>query len=521
MTIGRAIDCSIPVKDRFLSRRHAELRSSAGEWVVWDCDSANGTWLNGERIRESRPLRDGDRIRLGDTEIVFSLQSSTDRLWIAGHDSPRPDISIPLNEALKPETETSVELGGGSVERLIRLSTLAGDLINDHPADQLFGYILERVLAHLDASRAALAMEDEQGELTVSEVRRSLVDDQSELRISSTLVREVMHDKRVVSYVDVAGDARLSQAHSIVTQGIRSIIAAPLVVDDRVVGILYVDWVLRQTPISEQDVRLVAQIARFAAMKVETSLLREEAIAKKLMDEELKTASAVQESLLPDMSPRIPGYTLYGRQYPCRTVGGDYFDFVIRPDGRLYFIIADISGKGVTAALLMAGLQSAFRIFVRNDPQPARLVEELNETTIESTPASRFVTLIAGVLEPATGAVELTNAGHVYPVILSRNPRELAESDLVVGIRRGTRYRGHRFVLDRGDSLLLFTDGLSEVENPLGEQFRMRSILELADTFRGADAREIGEEIEDLVTSFAAGIPFADDLTMVTISRNR
>ena len=519
-TIGRAIDCTIPIRDRFLSRHHAELVASDQGWVLVDRGSANGTWLNGDRVRETRPLRDGDLIRLGDTEIVFSTQMSTDRLLTVGNLESKPTISIPLDEALEVEVESAGVLTGGSVERLLTLTTLAGDLISEHPSEELFGYILDRILIHLDASRAAIALGAGDGEFTLNEVRRRHADDETELAISKTLLREVMHDKKVVSYVDVAEDEKLSRAHSIVMQGIRSIISAPLVVDERVVGILYVDWVLRRIPISEEDVRLVAQIARFAAMKVETARLREASVAKKIMDEEMKTASAVQAGLLPQKTPDVGGYSFYGRQYPCRTVGGDYFDFIARPDGRIYFIIADISGKGVTAALLMAGLQSAFRIFIRRDPEPANLVEELNEAMIESTPVSRFVTLVAGIVDPSIGVVRYTNAGHVPPIALSSEPKELDQTDLVVGIRSNVRYRTHELKLAPGDSMLLFTDGLSEVESPSGEPFEVETLIRLAPSLRGLEAREIGERVEDLVTDFSAGVPFADDLTMLVISRN-
>src|SRR5258708_29056628 len=141
-------------------------------------------------------------------------------------------------------------------------------------------------------------------------------------------------------------------------RAIRSILCATLTIGNSVVGVLYVDSLFSHKQIEADDVRLIGQIARFAAAKLETTRLREEAIEKRIMDEELKTASVIQRRLLPPAPTGIAGYSLIGANHPCRTVSGDYYDFVVRPDGKLYFVIADVSGKGVTAGVLRSRLAS-------------------------------------------------------------------------------------------------------------------------------------------------------------------
>src|SRR5207237_8093018 len=137
-------------------------------------------------------------------------------------------------------------------------------------------------------------------------------------------------------------------AQSFIMQGIHSILCAPLMIGNSVVGVLYVDYLFTQRGIKEEDVKLVAQIGRFAAIKLETTRLREDAIQKRIMDEELRTASNIQKRLLPAAPAGIAGYTFVGTNQACRTVSGDYYDFAIRPDGMVYFVIGDVSGKGVT-----------------------------------------------------------------------------------------------------------------------------------------------------------------------------
>src|SRR3954447_18243879 len=289
VSIGRASDCSIPVKDRYLSRKHAEIVADHGSWVLKDCGSANGTYLNGNRVERDHPLRTGDRIRLGDTEIVFeTAEHNTDRMLAVADTSPSITISIPVHEIEEPERADT----GGDLAKLKTLNLLARELIEDRPTEELFGFIVDRVLEHTQASRAALGLLGADGKSFVNvEVRRQDRTDTSELRISHTVLLEVVEEKKALAFMDVSMDEKLSRAQSIIMQGIRSILCAPLMIGDSVVGVLYVDYLFNQRKISEDDVRLVAQIARFAAIKLETTRLREEAIQKRIMDEELKTAS--------------------------------------------------------------------------------------------------------------------------------------------------------------------------------------------------------------------------------------
>src|SRR5436853_3716327 len=265
--------------------------------------------------------------------------------------------------------------------------------------------------------------------------------------------------------MDVSVDEKLRRAQSIIMQGIRSILCAPLMIGDAVVGVLYVDYLFNQRKISEQDVRLVAQIARFAAIKLETTRLREDAIQKRIMDEELKTASTIQRGLLPAAPAGVPGYTFAGSSRPCRTVSGDYYDFVVRPDGKVYFAIADVSGKGVTAGLMMAGLQASFRIFCKSNPTPAELVSELNVALKENLPQSKFVTLFLGRLDINTGLVEYANAGHTPPLwIRAGDVIELEETDLVLGVVTQAGYLNRTLQLDPGDAPVLFPDVVPQAE---------------------------------------------------------
>lgn len=519
VSIGRASDCSIPIKDRYLSRKHAEIIAEGNAWILKDLGSANGTYLNGSRVERDEQLKTGDRIRLGDTEIVFETSDrSTDRfIAVASESHVSATIAIPVHDiADKPEAQ--------DVARLQTLTLLARELIEDRPMDELFGFIVDRVMEHLHPSRAAIALLGPDGRsFTKVEVRRQDERDASELTISHTLLAEIVEEKKALAFVDVEADEKLRTAKSIIMQGIHSILCAPLMIGNSVVGVLYVDYLFTQRSISEDDVRLVAQIGRFAAIKLETTRLREEAIQKRIMDEELKMASGIQRRLLPAAPTGIPGFTFVGKNEPCRTVSGDYYDFAIRPNGKVYFVIGDVSGKGVTAGLMMAGLQVAFRIFSKADPDPATLVTQLNLALKENLPQSKFVTLFLGRLDINTGAIEYVNAGHTPPLWLRRgSTTELTDSDLLLGVVTRAEFINRELTLAPGDSLVLFTDGVTEARNAEGNDLGSTTIGDALVQLHGSDANTIAASVADTVLQHVGDNEnLDDDVTVLIVSRAR
>jgi serine phosphatase RsbU (regulator of sigma subunit) len=518
VSIGRASECAIPIKDRFLSRKHAEIVAEGDRWILKDLGSVNGTYINGSRVVKNVLLKGGDRIRLGDSEIVFETpENPTDKFLAVADTAERPSISIPVTEINHPRVEAT------DVSRLQTLTALAGELIEDHPMNALFGFIVDRVMQHLQPSRAALALLADDGlSFSQVELRRRDQTDSSELTISRTLLAEVVHEKRALAFMNVAGDEKLSRAKSIIIQGIHSVLCAPVMIGESVVGVLYVDYLLNQRDISEDDVRLVAQIARFAAIKLETTRLREEAIQKRITDEELKTAANIQRRLLPPAPTGVSGFTFIGSNQACRTVSGDYYDFVVRPNGRIYFVIADVSGKGVTAGLMMAGLQVAFRIFSKADSDPATLVSQLNASLRETLPRSKFVSLFLGRLDTTTGEIEYVNAGHTPPLwIRSDGVEEVVAGDILLGIITLAEYSNHKLQLAPGDSLVLFTDGVTEAQDSSGEELGAETLVQSMKGLHAATADAVASAVaESVLNHVGDSDELDDDVTILVVSRD-
>ncbi len=518
ITIGRASDCTIPIRDRYLSRRHAEIVPVAGDWILKDCGSANGTYLNGLRVETEKLLASGDRIRLGDSEVVFQMQDLLSTSIAVGESPISPTISIPYRDIVDTQPGPTIDL-----DRLRILNALAVELIEDHPLDRLFGFVVDRLLQHLRPSRVAIALLNEEGSaFTMIEVRRSSDADDGELTISRTLLREVVEERRVLAFVDTSADERLASAKSIVMQGIRSAIIAPLSLDGNVAGVLYLDYLQTNHLVSDEDVHLLGQIARLASIKLETTRLREAAIQKRLIEEELRTAASIQRGLLPREPPRIPGFTVAGSNRPCQTVSGDYYDFILQPDGRLWFVIADVAGKGVTAALIMASLQSAFRILVKEDPVPDRLAARLNETLRESLSDTRFVTMILGRLDPSSGSIEFTNAGHPHPIHVSRTGTEqVGFTNLLVGLFPIPPYVTQTAHLEPGESLVLFTDGAFECCSEEGAELGIPGVHKAVESGWGRPAEEVVERLRSEVLRHVRNpSEITDDLTVLVLARD-
>ncbi len=518
ITMGRSADCTLPIRDRFLSRHHAEFLFQNGAWHILDCGSANGTFLNGTRLEVIERLRDGDIVMLGDSELqIGGPVESTPRFSVDDSNSGL-SIAIPIKQ-IGDITDTHREAGA---EGLRILNRLAMELIEDRPMSELFDFIVERVMHLMSPSRCAVALLNPDSKSFQSVYMRCRTDsDSQDLTISRTLLEEVVVKKNVLSFNDVSQNENLAMAKSIIGQAIRSALCAPLIVGDKVLGVLYLDYLLTQRTITEPDVRLVAQISRVAAAKLETTRLREESHIKAKMEEELRTAYVIQSRLLPSRPPTVEGYRLAGVNRPVRTVSGDYYDFVERPDGRIYFIIGDVSGKGITAALVMASLATAFSIFTKDDPTPAGLLRSINQTLAPKTAPSKFATIFAGLLDPTSGVVSFANAGHTPPLVLRSGKVDvLGTTDMVVGLFPQAQYRDQSLTLGAGEALLMFTDGVIEAENPSGEEMGHPVVCEAAASWHSQDAATVIERLEKFVLDFTAGTPLGDDLTVLALSRS-
>ncbi|MBW3565553.1 MAG: SpoIIE family protein phosphatase [Acidobacteria bacterium] len=521
VTIGRAESCTIQIPDRYLSRQHAQLTRKGDAWFVSDKGSANGTYLNGHRVESLIPVTPRDRITIGENEIIMVDEGETappSRLTITP-DLPSSTINLSL-PAIDASTKKRSE--DRQTERLNLLNRLAMELLEEKPMEELFDFIVDKVMELFTPTRVALGvLAPDRETFTDVRVRRSSDEEDADLRISRTLLNEVVEKRRAVSFADDSDFSDLAAAKSIAGQSIRAALCAPIIVRDEVTGILYIDYKLTQRLITEEDVALAAQVARIAARKLETTLLREEVEAKQRMEKELETAFLIQSRLLPSTTPEVEGFIFASYNQPCRTVGGDYYDFVVRPDGRIYVIIADVSGKGITAALVMAGVAASFYTMALYDHSPSRILTDLNRMLAAKTDPSMFVTAFCALVDPATGKVSYCNGGHNPPILIAADQVTQIETNpgVALGVLGSYVYTEGELEMPKGGTLFLYTDGITEAANAEYELFEVGRLIETLERRQSEDPREIALESVRAATEFAGGASQSDDIAIVCVQR--
>jgi sigma-B regulation protein RsbU (phosphoserine phosphatase) len=259
--------------------------------------------------------------------------------------------------------------------------------------------------------------------------------------------------------------------------------------------------------------------ARLERRNVELlSMVQAGAARLEIQNEELQRAREIQDSLLPKKIPQLPGFEVASAWQPARAVGGDYFDVLKLGENRLAICIADVSGKGVPAALLMANVQASLRASVRDLDSPERVCSIINGMLCNNIGADRFVTFFCGVLDAGTRSFRYCNAGHPYPILVSSGAvRTLDQGGAVLGVFPAWTYQNSSVDLSSGDRLLLFTDGITEAEGQQGEEFGMEKVAAFAKAHAANSAAKMNQQLLAEVTEFC-GARFQDDATLLVLA---
>ncbi|HEY3174291.1 MAG TPA: SpoIIE family protein phosphatase [Candidatus Polarisedimenticolia bacterium] len=532
LSIGRSSKNDVNLSfDLSLSRFHAEVTRGNGKYFVADVGSRNGTSLNGKPVLAPAELTVGDRITLGETTILFAAEQEP---RVAIEDSPAlsPDsstVTIHLEEILSspPSRQSGPQSAPSAQEtpdnRMLAVLTRAGmELINYRPLEEVLEVIMDLVFEAIPAERGFLMLLEGEGKELVSKVVRDLKRSYGgKISLSRSIARTVVEKRQSVLTSDAQTDERFKMKESIVLQGIRSAMCVPLWNNREVIGLIYVDTLNAARTFSPEDLKLLTLLANIAAVKIENAKLFEDTIEKQRMEKELKNAAEIQRKLLPVGNPTFEGYEVVGFNDPCREVGGDYFDFMERGPGRLGIAIADVSGKGTGAALLMATVRASFRAHVGASAGIQDLIKSLNETILQSAKENNFVSFYYGEIDAASGAVECVNAGHNAPILMRATGQveRLKADGLILGVFAGARYGLNKVTIGPGDLLVAFSDGVPEAQNEAGEEFGEDRLLGLLKEQRGAGAQAIQDLVKENVRSFMGLAPQYDDITLLVVKR--
>ncbi len=518
LSVGRssAAEISFP-EDAGLSRQHFQLEAENGGWTVEDLGSKNGTFVNGNAVKTRVRLEPGDRISAGRLTIVFDPAAGAAPVVVfEGEETEGPGSATfvtSLEGALASQTRvrTAGAPGAAQVQALIKAGR---ELAGNRPLAQLFPVILDLALEAVGARRGVVMTMDD-GELTAQANKGE------GFRISTAVRDRVLNLKASVLVRDTELDDAFRGRHSIVEQKVHTLMAVPLQTGDRIIGLIYVDSPSMVREFSREDLSLLTVMANVAAIRIEHARLAEIEQADRLLQRELEQAAEIQRSLLPASPPAAEGVDLAGYNAPCRTVGGDYYDFLRAGDGRMLLLLGDVSGKGMPASLLMVGMHARVHALAENLSDTGVLMSRLNAATCESCPSNRFVTLFCAALDPATGELAWANAGHNPPFVV-RAAGEVAVLEgggPPLGIRRDARYEEYRGRLGPGEMLVVYSDGVTEATNAAEEEFGEARLGEVLCANRARPAVQVVEAVRQAVADFTAGAPVADDLTIVVARR--
>jgi phosphoserine phosphatase RsbU/P len=526
LSLGRSADNDLAYpEDPWLSRYHLTFEKHTDGWFVKDCASRNGTVVNAASLKEAHRLRAGDRIYVGHLTIEVREPAP---------EAPKPVISFVPQEEERITREATIvtsldkllgkTAGNGARQerevpaittRVVAALIRAGQELAGHrPLDELFDVILKLALSAMEAKRGVI-MTLEDGELIV---RASEGDGFS---ISTAVRDRILRQRCSLVIGDTQLDDALRQQRSIMMHRVRSMMGVPLQTGDRVIGLIYVDNGAILRPFTQEDLDLLTVMANVAAIRIEHARLAEVEQSEKLMELELAQASEIQSMLLPTEAPSYPGYDLAGHNLPCRTVGGDYFDFVPYADGRVALVVGDVSGKGLPAALLMSSLQARVQMLSETGPDPASAVTLLNRNLAERCPAGKFVTFFYALLDPASGSLTYSNAGHNYPLLLREDGsvEELSGGGMVLGLFPSIRYELRETKLEPGDMLVLYSDGVTEACDPIGEEFGEARLAKFFQERGDESCSHLVASLMAHLRTWRSSTSFADDFTIVLVKR--
>ena len=521
--IGRGAETGnhLQLSDRRISRNCAAVVIEANRYYVEDRGQRRGLFVNGEKI-DSRELQDGDIVTFGlddSYEIIFRSAKGAD------------DDSIP-QLLTRIEHITSSEPSGGlrKLNLLLEATTL---LHSQLPLDSVLGKMLDYAVSVTDADRGLLLETDVGGALKVKLARRSggLRLPPESLTPSQTAIQLALKQKSPVITEDLAqADVDLQAAQSIVAQRLRAVVVIPLYALSRAktqesmvnikcgdfLGVLYLDS-RRPAAFSRLDRQILDALAADAASILDNARLVERERERQRLEQEINIARDIQQALLPRDFREFPHLAVTGFNLPCLSVGGDYFDVFPLGDGRTAFLIADVSGKGLGAALLTTMLQGALSGMTLGT-DPARVLNHVNRFLCDHSEVGRYATMFFGVLDQE-GHLEFINAGHPSPFLIRHGAAEEAftEGSYPVGLVPEAQYTAVCLKLEPGDTLVLFSDGVTEAMDPDEQMFGVARLKELLTGQIECPLEQLQKCVLEAVENFARGARQADDLTLLIV----
>jgi serine phosphatase RsbU (regulator of sigma subunit) len=537
-TIGRdAEKCQIVIPHHAVSREHAKITVQNGQFYIEDLKSRNHTFVNSKEVAGRTALKPDDRIKICD----FLFQFRDERAQKPGKLPPWMQKEA-KDEEDDPGGMTTIEATQGKIsaqdflqvapaDRVRALLDISTSLSRTLDLEPLLNQIADTLLGTFKQADRCFVLQLDENARPFPRVIRNRRVGHDDARFSRTIVKKTIESMQSFLSEDASSDPHLGPAASIAEFKIRSVMCVPLADSNgRPIGAIQLDTQDRAKKFITDDLNLLTIVANLASVAVEKARMHESVLAREKEQKEIELARTVLLGFLPQTSPVVEGYEFYSHYSPAQTVGGDYYDFIPLPGGRVAVVLGDVAGKGVPAALLVAKLSSEVKFSLVTEPDLAKAVTLLNDQMIRGGLQDRFVTLAAMVLDPHTNQITVVNAGHMSPKLYRGADGALGEAitndttGLPLGVMPGFEYEAATLALEPGDTVTVFTDGVTDAMNPSGEVFgpdRVDQNLcpEEAAAAETGRPKRIGERLVAEVRRHANGRAQNDDIAVVCFGR--
>ncbi len=518
LVVGRSSKADLVLSDRFLSRQHARFYREGDGWMVEDLGSRNTTLLNGRPLAVPGRVSAGDLVKLSETVIAiegFDTAASRPK----GEDSLKTSSSDTI--VLRSASELLAAAERESAGRLKLLNEVHRALAAPLSLEELLEAVLDRTFAHLGPEEAVIFLKKPYGGVERAASRR-LPSARGDFFYSRSLESEVAEKGQAALVLDAQTDERFAAAESILSSGVRSLIAAPLLDSAGSLGMIVLSSRIHVRRFAEEDLELLTALGSVAALRIRNLSLAEEGARRRALEKEMALAREIQLALLPEHLPEIPGYSVFAVNDASRAVSGDFYEFQGRDDNdEQVIVIADVSGKGMAASLLAASFDAMLMGPIEVGHPPDLICAKISRRLFMKTPPERYVTAFIAALDPATGRVSYTNAGHNAGLLVRADGtvQRLEANGMPLGLFPVVEYERVDVTLGPGDLVVLYTDGITEAANPAGDEFGLDRLQAVVRQYAQEPLVALAGWIETAVEVFADGTPYGDDRTIVMLRR--
>jgi phosphoserine phosphatase RsbU/P len=530
--LGRSFESEIQIHDVMATRRHCSIRETKEGYLIEDLGSRNGTRVTGQIISKPTLLQDGDVLTLPGASFRFELQDDTASMvtLLETHDTESSIVSSRAMDATVADGKAATDSEHRqTLESLAkahhRLHTVVeiGNAVSAHAhIDDLLQEIIDRLFQVFPQMERGFVMLREGGaEMDVKVARHRDKSTLEEIAVSKHIIEEAASHRMAVLSADAMVDDRFASAGSVMDFRIRSMMCAPLIVGDDILGVIHVDTTRQDQRFSEDDLDLFTGITNQTAVAIAYARMHATMRDRQRHEYDMALAEQMQHSFLPGDLPKLDGYAFSASYKAALEVGGDFYDFIPLLDGRLAIIVGDVMGKGVSAALMMVRMMSDIRYLAMTEPDAASVLACLNDSLFHRGIDNAFVTIALVILDPATREVTFANAAHCPPLLRRSGSCALielgAEGGFAIGTVPESEYTQETITLAPGDSLVLYTDGVTEAVSETDEMYgdgRLTSCIARAPS---ASPDLMAAVLADVATHVGKA-PQSDDLTLVCIS---